>query len=56
MYSAAKVLRRPCGRFIPSPPFPSFPSLPLPSRLSLPFLSHLSSPPLPLEVGPLKSS
>jgi len=40
-YSAAKVLRRPCGRFIPS--------LPIPSRLS--FLSFpsppLSSPSLP---------
>jgi len=54
--SAAKVLRRPWGRFpLPSPPF-----LSLPSRLSLPPSLSLSSPPPPLsslclhlEVGPL---
>jgi len=40
--SAAKVLRRPCGRFIPSIPLPAFLSPP-----PAPLLSHLPLPPLP---------
>jgi len=65
-YSAAKVLRRPCGRFIPSFPTPSFPQAfsPPPSPFSLPF-SFPSLPfpapvlylvPFSYKVGPLKSS
>jgi len=53
--SAAKVLRRPCGRFIPSIPLPAFvsppqsqgsPSLP-PSSFSLPCPFSFPFPPLP---------